>query len=128
MNHKARVVTLLNELRKKYDIKDEFNVRIIQKEHKRRPKPFMEIDYAGKVPTIYIFVNNSWYRFEKQSNNFIKRSLAHEIVHFLCYKSLKETNPKNLIKTLKLIDSIIDLKKYNLPYKKKKNCPTIHSP
>jgi len=107
MKPETRIKRFLNEIKRKYGIKDKINIRIIKKENKRRHKPLMEID-LNNTPTIYVNVNNHYIRFEKLGNHLLKNSIAHELIHFLIYKCQKEKDPKKLHKILKLIDRLID--------------------
>jgi len=106
MKPEIRVNRLLNQLKKKYDIKDKINIKIIKKEFSIKGfKPFMTI-HCSKTPTIGVFINNVDIRFDKISDGSLKKMLGHELVHLLC--KVKNKDPEVLMKTILKINKIID--------------------
>lgn len=105
MKPETRVKRLLNQVKREYNIKDKFNIRVIK--GKTKPKHLMTIE-QNKIPLIRVYINNWSLRFENLSDRHIKHGLAHELVHFLIHKHKKEEDPKKLTNTLKLINEMID--------------------
>lgn len=107
MKPEIRINRLLNQLKKKYDIKDRIKIRIIKKEFSIKGfKPFMTI-YCNKTPIIIeVFINNVDIKFDKISDGNLKKMLAHELVHLLC--KVKSKDPEVLIKTILKINHLID--------------------
>jgi histidyl-tRNA synthetase len=107
MKPETRLIRLLNQVKKKYKIHDKFKIRINHKESKDRRAPFMDISF-GKIPTITVYINKVPARFEKINDSYLKRNLAHELIHHLVDKYRKEKDSKKLKHILKLIDRMID--------------------
>lgn len=109
MKPETRIKLLLNQIKRKYNIHNNFRIKINNKKPKSKLSPFMEIEfYKTKDPIINVYINRLSYRFEKISNSLIKNTLAHELIHFIVDKNIKEKDHKKLKEALKMIERLID--------------------
>lgn len=109
MNHLKRVKALLNQVKKKHKIKDKINIKIIKARTHTKRNAAMSIE-RKKIPLIRVYPENPIYKFERVPDQRIRNILAHELVHFLCFKYSREKDPRQLRSVLGTINKMIDCK------------------
>ena len=99
MKDKIRMEKLLKSILLKYKIKDKIKVRFVKKTfyNHKGIKPLMGLNKN----IILVYINNFPCKINKVKNEYLRKILKHELIHYLCANSPK-------VKELRIINQLID--------------------